>query len=154
MSQLDRCLKFKPIRGDKNDCTLHKITPRILDNYPLVTLCMSHQFLIKSQIHMKISNFVIGIFKIPGKRACYGFLTILKISKVSKFWPTCTQVILEIIATTIFRRILKNSTNESSDFHSIIRLVKNLLPSATSSKPHTEHFRSSDGMDEYAKRGG
>ena len=28
MSQLDKCLKFKSIRGDKNDCTLYKITLR------------------------------------------------------------------------------------------------------------------------------
>ena len=28
MSQLDKCLKFKSVRGHKNYCTLHKITPR------------------------------------------------------------------------------------------------------------------------------
>ena len=28
VSQLDKCLKSKSIQGDKNDCTLYKITPR------------------------------------------------------------------------------------------------------------------------------
>ena len=30
VSQLDKCLKFKSILGDKNDCTLHKIAPEML----------------------------------------------------------------------------------------------------------------------------
>ena len=37
--QLDKCLIFKSIRGDKNDCTLYKIAPRNainLDIYPVV----------------------------------------------------------------------------------------------------------------------
>ena len=41
VSQLSKCLKFKSIRGDKNDCILYKITPemsRILDIYSVVTL--------------------------------------------------------------------------------------------------------------------
>ena len=28
VSQLDKCLKFKTIRRDENDCTFHKIIPR------------------------------------------------------------------------------------------------------------------------------
>ena len=39
--QLDKCLKFKSVREDKNDCTLYKITnemPYILDIYPAVAL--------------------------------------------------------------------------------------------------------------------
>ena len=41
LSQLDKCLKFKSVRGDKNDYALCKITPRnatILDIYSVVTL--------------------------------------------------------------------------------------------------------------------
>ena len=30
VSQLDKCLKFKSFLGDRNDCTLHKITPEML----------------------------------------------------------------------------------------------------------------------------
>ena len=30
VSQLDKCLKLKSILGDRNDCTLHKITPEML----------------------------------------------------------------------------------------------------------------------------
>ena len=27
VSQMDKCLKFKSVLGDKNDCTLYKMTP-------------------------------------------------------------------------------------------------------------------------------
>ena len=33
VSQLDKCLKFKSVRGDKNDSTLHKITIRNAINF-------------------------------------------------------------------------------------------------------------------------
>ena len=41
VSQLNKCLKFKSIRRNNNDCILYKITPRnaaILDIYLVVTL--------------------------------------------------------------------------------------------------------------------
>ena len=39
VSQLDKCLKFKSIRGDKNDYTLHKITPRNAINFRYLSSC-------------------------------------------------------------------------------------------------------------------
>ena len=33
VSQLDKCLKFKSVRGDENDCILYKITPRNAMNF-------------------------------------------------------------------------------------------------------------------------
>ena len=33
VSQLSKCLKFKSIRGDKNDCILYKLTPRNVTNF-------------------------------------------------------------------------------------------------------------------------
>ena len=41
VSQLNKCLKFKSIQGDKDHCTLWKITPQNamnLEIYPLVAL--------------------------------------------------------------------------------------------------------------------
>ena len=37
--QLDKCLKFKPIQGDENDCTFHKITPRNALNFRHLSSC-------------------------------------------------------------------------------------------------------------------
>ena len=39
VSQLSKCLKFKSIRGDKNDCILHKITPRNVTNFRHLLSC-------------------------------------------------------------------------------------------------------------------
>ena len=39
MSQLDKCLKFKSIRGDKNDYTLHKVTPHNATNFRNLFSC-------------------------------------------------------------------------------------------------------------------
>ena len=39
MSQLSKCLKFKSIRGDKNDCILYKITPRNVTNFRHLLSC-------------------------------------------------------------------------------------------------------------------
>ena len=39
VSQLSKCLKFKSIRGDKNDCILYKITPRNVTNFRHLLSC-------------------------------------------------------------------------------------------------------------------
>ena len=39
VSQLSECLKFKSIRGDKNDCILYKITPRNVTNFRHLLSC-------------------------------------------------------------------------------------------------------------------
>ena len=39
MSQLRKCLKFRSIRGDKNDCILYKITPRNVTNFRHLLSC-------------------------------------------------------------------------------------------------------------------
>ena len=39
VSQLGKCLKFKSIRGDKNDCTLYQITPRNAINFGHLSSC-------------------------------------------------------------------------------------------------------------------
>ena len=39
VSQLSKCLKFKFIRGDKNDCILYKITPRNVTNFRHLLSC-------------------------------------------------------------------------------------------------------------------
>ena len=37
--QLDKCLNFKSIRGDNNDCTLCRITPRNATNFGHLSSC-------------------------------------------------------------------------------------------------------------------
>ena len=39
VSQLDKCVKFKSIQGDKNDCILHKIIPRNFMNFRHLFSC-------------------------------------------------------------------------------------------------------------------
>ena len=39
MSQLSKCLKFKSVRGDKNDCILYKVTPRNVTNFRHLLSC-------------------------------------------------------------------------------------------------------------------
>ena len=39
VSQLDKCLKFKSIQGDRNDCTLDKITPLDAVNFRHLSSC-------------------------------------------------------------------------------------------------------------------
>ena len=39
MSQLDKCLKFKSIRKEKNDCTIYKITSRSTINFTHLSSC-------------------------------------------------------------------------------------------------------------------
>ena len=39
MSQLSKCLKFKSIQGDENDCILYKITPRNVTNFRHLLSC-------------------------------------------------------------------------------------------------------------------
>ena len=39
VSQLSKCLKFKSIRGDKNDCILYKISPKNVTNFRHLLSC-------------------------------------------------------------------------------------------------------------------
>ena len=39
VSQLDKCPKFMSIQGDKNDCTLYKMTPRNPVNFRHLSGC-------------------------------------------------------------------------------------------------------------------
>ena len=48
VSQLDKCLKFKSIRGDKNDRTLYKITPRNAINYSHLSSCCTIVFVLNT----------------------------------------------------------------------------------------------------------
>ena len=39
VSQLDKCLNFKSVRGDKNECTLYKMTPRNAISFKHLSSC-------------------------------------------------------------------------------------------------------------------
>ena len=39
MPQLDKCLKFKSVQGNKADCTLYKITPQDAQNFRHLSSC-------------------------------------------------------------------------------------------------------------------
>ena len=63
VSQLSKYLKFKSIRGDKNDCILYKITPRNVTNFRHLLNCDTIATSLK-QIDEAAANLQISIQKV------------------------------------------------------------------------------------------
>ena len=51
VSQLDKCLKFKSVRGEKSDCSLYKIAPRNVINFRHLSSCGTIIFWIYSGLN-------------------------------------------------------------------------------------------------------
>ena len=72
VSQLDKCLKSKSIRGDKNDCTPQKITPQKCHKFQTFIQLWYYRA-VKYHTCVGLNNYVtlLGLYSLEIYRACF-----------------------------------------------------------------------------------